>query len=101
MKLLTKEILKKFEKQGKLKGGDQYVLVKFFCPWNQWRWYATEYNPKARLFFGWVSGDFPELGYFSLDELERINGPLGMKIERDKYWDDRTKLSQVTNGDVI
>jgi hypothetical protein len=34
------------------------------------------------LFFGWVFGDFPELGYFSLNEMQAINvGGLGM--ERD------------------
>jgi len=62
------------------------VWVKFFTPWSNWTWLATEYDPEQRLFFGFVIGDYPELGYFSLDELESVRGPMGITIERDKYW---------------
>jgi hypothetical protein len=31
-----------------------------------------------------------ELGYFSLDELESVRGPFGLKIERDLYWKPKT-----------
>ena len=36
------------------------------------------------LFFGYVDGDFPELGYFRLSELKQSRGVLGMPIERDR-----------------
>lgn len=38
------------------------------------------------LFFGLVKGMEDELGYFSLEELESISGPGGLKIERDMYF---------------
>jgi hypothetical protein len=33
-----------------------------------------------------VDGFERELGYFSLDELEQLRGPLGLPVERDLYW---------------
>lgn len=36
--------------------------------------------------FGLVVGLEKEFGYFLLSELESVKGPLGLKIERDRYW---------------
>ena len=69
---------------------DAVAVVKFFTPWSSWTWYATEYDPAERLFFGMVDGPDRELGYFSLDELEEVTGPWGLKIERDLYWEPAT-----------
>ena len=86
MKLLTKETLKNLPALGSTDGqGDQAVVqVKFFTPWDRWTWYATEYDPETRTFFGLVDGFEKEYGYFSLDELEAVKGPFGLKIERDR-----------------
>ena len=88
MKLLTKEILDKlpplYSQDGK--GWDAIAQVKFFAPWSSWTWWATEYDPKTRIFFGLVDGFERELGYFSLDELQEVQGPFGLGIERDMYW---------------
>ena len=102
MKMLTKAIAKKlpvlYSNEEKA-AEDIKVPVKFFCPWNHWTWYGTEYDPETRTFFGFVTGDFPELGYFNLDELESVRGKFGLKIERDMHWDGNTTLSQVMNKD--
>jgi hypothetical protein len=91
MKLLTKEIEKKlpalYSQDGK--GKDAIAYVKFFTPDSNWTWYATEYDPEERVFFGLVDGFEKELGYFSLDELESVKGPMGLKIERDMYFDPK------------
>lgn len=68
------------------KGSDAVAQVKFFTPWSGWTWYASEYNPEHRIFFGVVVGLEREFGYFSLEELEGIRGPGGIRIERDLYW---------------
>jgi hypothetical protein len=47
---------------------------------------VTEYDPAQRLCFGFVIGLDHELGYFSLDELEAVRGPMGLPIERDLYF---------------
>ena len=72
MKLLTKEITKRlpalYSQDGK--GEEAIAQVKFFCPWGNWTWYASEYDPTEKLFFGVVCGFERELGNFSLAELE-------------------------------
>ena len=89
MKLLTKELEAKlpplYSQDGK--GDEALALVKFFTPYSSWTWYATEYDPVERVFFGLVDGLEKELGYFSLDELESVKGPLGLSIERDIYFE--------------
>lgn len=40
-------------------------------------------HPEQRLDIGVVVGFERELGYFSLDELADLRGPLGLPIERD------------------
>lgn len=68
-------------------------MVKFFTPWSNWTWYATEFDGEDT-FFGLVYGFERELGYFSLRELEKIRGPMGLCIERDLYFTPR-KLSEI------
>ena len=93
MKLLTKEITNKLPALGSMDGKDPQnvpVAVKFFCPWNQWTHYAIEGEQQENgdwTFFGWVHGDFSELGYFNLSELESVTGPGGLKIERDRNFE--------------
>ncbi|MCH8149560.1 MAG: DUF2958 domain-containing protein [Planctomycetes bacterium] len=65
---------------------DPIARVKFFTPDSNWTWYVAELDPEDRLCFGLVDGHEREFGYFSLDELEEVRGPLGLKIERDLYW---------------
>jgi hypothetical protein len=65
---------------------DPIVQAKFFTPDSSWTWYVVEYYPAERLCFGLVDGFERELGYFSVDELESVRGPLGLRIERDLYW---------------
>ena len=91
MKLMTKELEARFKTVGKQDNNesDTLVVAKFFCPWNNWTWYATEYDPDSRVCFGLVSGFEVELGYFSLDELEEVTGPGGLTIERDRYWSEK------------
>lgn len=88
MKLMTKALEKSlpaiYSQDGK--GEDAICYAKFFCPWGSWVWYATEYDPAERIFFGLVDGHERELGSFSLDELESVRGPMGLGIERDLYW---------------
>ncbi len=68
------------------KGEDAIAHLKVFCPWSDWTWFITEYDPAARICFGLVRGFEDELGYFSLTELESIRGPLGLPLEMDLYF---------------
>ena len=88
MKLLTEKIAAMLPPLGSQDGMgyDALAQVKFFTPDANWTWYATEYDPEERMFFGLVIGLEAELGYFSLDELEAARGPLGLAIERDLHF---------------
>ncbi len=94
MKLLTKEIEKRLPPLGSQdgKGDSSIAYVKYFHPLAEWYWYATEYDPEDRIFFGLVFGFETEWGYFSLDELESVQSPL--PIERDLYFEP-TPISEV------
>ena len=69
-------------------GDDAIVHVKLFTPDSSWTWLATEFDPESRLFFGWADNGQGggELGNFSLDELEGVHGPMGLSVERDRYF---------------
>jgi len=90
MKLLTKEIEKRipelYAQDGK--GEEAIAHVKFFHACAHATWFATEYSPEDRIFFGWceLHPGCGEYGYFSLDELESVKGPLGLGIERDLHF---------------
>ena len=86
MKLLTKELKKKLPPLGATENNpDPMVICKFFFADFHWKWYAIEYDGKDT-FFGWVDGDFPELGYFSLSELKSTRGTWGLQVERDRWF---------------
>ena len=91
MKLMTKELEKRFAEIGRQesKGEDALVVAKYFDPCSCWTWYATEYQPEERLFFGYVCGLEEEWGYFSLDELETVRGRFGLGLERDIYFGEK------------
>lgn len=104
MKLLPKEIRKilppLYSQDGK--GAAAVVYARFYTPDNAWCWWATEGEPILDEggsevdfhFFGLVQGQFEELGYFSLKELEKARGPLGLPIERDLHFTP-TPLGQI------
>lgn len=98
MQLLTKELLKRFEKIGRQEdSADPIVVAKFFNPTGAGTWYATEYDPESKEFFGYVSifGDWnDEWGSFSLEELQNYTGKFGLCIERDLYFGEK-RISEV------
>ena len=95
MNLMTKELEKLFEKyplgsQDGL-GGQAKVIVKYFNPVGVGTWFITEGNKLDNgdyEMFGYChlgDDEYAELGYVMLSELEKLNLPFGLKIERDLY----------------
>ena len=88
MKLLTAELRKKFPPLYANEGKDPSevpVIAKFFNPCGSGTWYATEFDGED-LFFGLANIFEPELGYFSLKEMEGIRpqAPLGGRRTRGR-----------------
>ena len=91
MKLMTKDLRKKlpplYSQDGL--GGKAIAHLKLFTPDGNWSWHCVEFDGEDR-FFGLVFGHEKELGYFSLSELKKVRGALGLPVERDLYWTPKT-----------
>lgn len=88
MKLMTKEITRKAQKQYPL-GNDleQKVVAKFFDPYSSWSWFVMNQDPDdPDYLWGIVKGFEVEVGSFSLSELQSVKRPFGLGIERDLYF---------------
>ena len=72
-------------------GGQAKVIVKYFNPVGVGTWFITEGNKLDNgdyEMFGYChlgDDEYAELGYVMLSELEKLNLPFGLKIERDLY----------------
>ena len=75
MMLVTKDIAEQLPPlYTKENDKDPMVICKFFLPGTKWYWYGMEFDGKDT-FFGYVVGEYNELGYFTLSELELVEGP--------------------------
>ena len=94
MKLITDEIKAKLASNK----GDANVdkpYLKLFNPAGSGTWLITEIVDEDTLFGLCDLGmGFPELGYVSLQELESVTLPFGLKIERDMYFTPDKTLSE-------
>ncbi len=95
MQLMTKELEARFAHVGSqeaTEGKNKVIVAKYFNPTGAGTWFATEYDPEEKVFFGYASifGDHnDEWGYFSLLELEEVVGQFGLGIERDLHYGER------------
>ena len=111
MKLITKEIEKKFEKfplySQDGKGLNAEILVKFFNPTGVGTWYITEANKLEDgdyEMFGYChlgDDENAEFGNVLLSDLEDIKLPYGLKIERDMYLKNGINLENALKRDGI
>jgi hypothetical protein len=86
MKLLTADLKKKLTKAGY---ANMKPICKLFTPWGNATWLITSIDEDGIL-YGWAQL-FPDVnpewgGIATVEELEAIRGPFGLKIERDLYW---------------
>ena len=94
MKLITKEIAAKLSKNI----GDANVVMpylKLFSPVGAATWLISEYDEETGNLFGLcdLGMGFPELGSVSLHELESITLPMGLTIERYKFFEPSKTLA--------
>ena len=86
MKLLTDELRARLPPLYSQEAeADPTVYAKFFLAGTGFTWYLTEGSEQEGdfLFFGFVVGLESEFGYFLLSELESVQTPLGLHVERD------------------
>tara|TARA_R100000734_G_C3256280_1_gene56290 strand:- start:192 stop:566 length:375 start_codon:yes stop_codon:yes gene_type:complete len=96
MKLITEEIKTKLASNKGDPNLDKPYL-KLFNPTGEGTWLISEMIDEDTLFGLCDLGmGFPELGYVSLQELESIELPFGLKIERDMFFTPDKTLSEYT-----
>ena len=89
---LLSDIPDLYETEGSL---NPLCLVKLFTPDSNFTWFIIEFSKTdATTCYGFVQGLESELGYFTLEELESVHGPLGLAIERDMSFEP-TPFSQI------
>ncbi len=96
MELVTPEQRETLLANGAKRGADHVPLVKLFNPCGAGTWLVTELDTEdASIAFGLADLGFgtPEIGSFSLTELEAFQGPFGLGIERDLYFEGKFSLS--------
>ena len=100
MRLLTNELEKRFAEVGSQKNvKDPVIIAKFFLydPGGDDFLYATEYDPKNKLFFGYVSlsgGWIEQWKHLSLVEMESFKNSLGIGFKRDLHFREQ-KISSI------
>ena len=99
MKLITKQIKKQLDSNNDRVPEKRVPYLKLFNPCGSATWLLSEFNEGTGLFFGLCDMGFgyPELGYVSLEEIESVELPFGMKIERDMYWTPEGTLMEYYN----
>jgi len=104
MQLITKEQRAKLLDNGAATArGDERdprPVVKLFTPDANATWLLTELDPAdPDLAFGLCDLGLgsPELGYVRLSELSALRGPLGLSVERDRYFTAGRPLSAYAN----
>ena len=91
MKLLTKSIQKSAEDQfDKADDMDQKIVAKFFNPLGDWSWYLMNKDPESGYCCCIVDGNAVEMGSFMIEELQDIELPMGLGIERDTSFESIT-----------
>ena len=96
MELITSAQREKLLANGANRDADHMPVVKLFNPCGAGTWLVTELDPEdTSVAFGLADLGFgcPEAGSFSLKELEAFQGPFGLGIERDLYFEGKFSLS--------
>ena len=93
MILLTPRQRARLLANGRMPDADHIPVVKFFNPFGQGTWLATELDEDGDILFGLADLGYPELGSWSLSEMAAIQLPFGMGIERDLHFEGRFPIS--------
>jgi len=93
MILLTPELRQCLHANGRERDADHVPVVKFFNPLGEGVWLATELDEDGDTLFGLADLGEPEIGSFSLTEMQSLRLPFGMGIERDILFEGMFPIS--------
>ena len=96
MELVTPELREQLIANGRNPDRDRVPLVKWFNPAGASTWLIVDADPEdPDIHFGLMDLGFgtPELGSVRLSELEAFEGPFGLGIERDLWFEPVHSIS--------
>ncbi|WP_315766554.1 MULTISPECIES: DUF2958 domain-containing protein [unclassified Bradyrhizobium] len=93
MSLLTRHLRARLLANGRCRGLDHVPVVKFFNQAGIGTWLATELDEDGDTLFGLADLGEPELGAFSLSEMETLKLSFGLGIKRDLLFEGAFPLS--------
>lgn len=105
MKLLTKDIHHRLLRNGEVRDAmaeagdatpDFLPVVKLFTPDANCTWLLTELDPEdPDVAYGLcdLGMGYPECGSVRISEIEAVRGPLGLPVERDRFFSAAHTLS--------
>jgi hypothetical protein len=93
MILLPHDLRGRLLANGRRRGLDHVPVVKLFISIGAGTWLASELDEDGGTLFGLADLGEPELGCFSLAEMEALELPFGMGIERDLLFEGALPLS--------
>ena len=96
MELVTPELREALLANGRAPDSDPVPPLKLFNPAGAGTWLVTGLDPDdPSLGFGLADLGLgrPELGRFSIEELRSFEGPFGLGIERDIWFEGRWPIS--------
>ena len=93
MILLPQDLRERLLTNGRRRVLDHVPVVKFFNPLGVGTWLASELDEDGDTLFGLADLGDPELGAFSLAEMEAVELPFGLGIERDVLFEGTFPLS--------
>lgn len=97
-----KEVCLAFKKQGdtsEMKMKDIKIIAKIFTPDAGCTWYLYEYYPESDTFMCFANlgmPQFAEIGTVGMKEMYSAQGALGLRPERDRYFNEKT-LEEIYN----
>jgi hypothetical protein len=93
MILLPQDLRERLLTNGRRRGLDHVPVVKFFNRLGVGTWLASELDEDGDTLFGLADLGEPELGAFSLTEMEAVELPFGLGIERDLLFEGAFPLT--------
>ena len=96
MKLITKELAVKLEagRVAERAGKPAIPVMKLFNPAGAGTWLVSSIDSDGIMFgLADLGMGFPEMGDISLAELEDLELPFGLKIERDLHWQPKAGMT--------
>ena len=96
MELVTSELREQLLANGRNPDSDRVPICRFFNPAGAGTWLVVDADPEdPDICFGLMDLGFgtPELGTVRVSELQAYEGPFGLGIERDIWFEGRWPIS--------